>query len=62
MIAYQIKCDNCNIDLSTTSYSIDYCLKLSNEIIPCHPGMAVSDLMVLPLLKNGDCHFCELGC
>lgn len=61
MIKQEITCDNCGGYLSKTSNSIDYRLRLSDEMIPCNSG-AVTDMMIYPSLKDGDCHFCGLGC
>ena len=61
MIISEVTCNNCNRNISKTGNSIDYRLRLSDERIPCHDG-AVTDMMLCPSLKNGDCHFCGLGC
>lgn len=55
-----IKCDNCSVDLSLTSNSVDYRLTLKNEHIPCHEGV-VSDMYIRPIILH-NMHFCGLGC
>lgn len=49
------------MDLSLTNNSIDYRLRLSDEMIPCNEGVALM-AMRYPSLKDGDHHFCGLGC
>ena len=61
MIKKEIKCDNCEADLSTTTNSIDYRLHLHDEKMASQGGV-VTDMMKYPNLKDGDCHFCWLGC
>ena len=61
MIKQEIRCDNCKKDLSLTSNSIDYRLRFSDEIIKSHDS-AVTEVKIYPSLKDGDCHFCGLGC
>lgn len=56
----KILCDSCQANLTQTTNSIDYRLKLSCEVIPCHKG-AVTDMMVYPPI-DADKHFCSKGC
>ena len=57
----EIWCDNCERDITKTSNSIAYRLRLCDEIIPSHDG-AVTDMMTYPHLPDGECHFCNLKC
>lgn len=61
MIKQEITCDNCQRDLSKTSNCVDYRLRLSEEWISPNSGF-VTSMMIYPSLKDGDCHFCGLGC
>ena len=56
----KIVCDYCNKELTNTRNSIDYCLSLSSQRIPCQEG-AVTDIMVLPPIER-EANFCGLGC
>jgi len=56
-----ITCDQFQRDLTTSTNSVDYRLKLMNEYIAPHDG-AVTDMMIVPPLTDGDKHFCVLGC
>ena len=56
----QISCDNCKVDLTTTTNSINYRLALVNQRIPCKEG-SLTDMMVYPPIQQ-DAHFCGLGC
>lgn len=56
----KIICDHCNCDLTTTSNSIGYSIRLINRRIPCEGGM-VTDMMMYPSLKH-DYDFCGLAC
>ena len=57
----KITCDNCQHDLTRTTNCIAYRLRLSDESIAPLGGM-VTAMMVYPTLKDGDCHFCGIGC
>ncbi len=53
-------CDNCNRDLTTTTNSVDYRLKLMHENIIPHSG-PVTDVMFCRRFE-GDKHFCNVYC
>lgn len=56
-----IKCYFCYKNLSVTSNSIDYRLKLITEKIPPDLNYPVTDMLIEPELKE-DIYFCELDC
>lgn len=60
MIIVEIKCDNCDKDISETINYIDYRLHLSDQRISAKDG-PVTSMLIYPNLKR-DCHFCNLRC
>ncbi len=59
-INHKITCDNCNSDLTESSNSVDYRIKLYSQRMPCHDG-AVFDMLISPQIPE-PMHFCGLGC
>lgn len=55
-----VKCDGCELDLTTTGNSIDYRIALLNQRIPSRGGI-VTDMMAYPVLPD-DAYFCSQSC
>lgn len=56
----KVICDNCGADLTFTSNTMDYSIRVINRQIPTHSG-AVTDMYIYPPLKH-NLDFCGLGC
>jgi hypothetical protein len=56
----KVTCESCGIDLTVSSNSIDWSLRLINRQIPSCGG-AVTDMMIYPSFK-GDLDFCGEDC
>lgn len=58
----EIRCDQCDKDLTYTTNSIDWRLALTNEAKAIKPGIqVVTDMMIYPAIKHNS-HFCGLNC
>ena len=56
-----VTCDGCTRDISTTGNSVDWRLALLNQMVPSRGGF-VTDMMIYPILVEGDMYFCSLWC
>ena len=55
-----VKCDSCGADISCSTNSVDYRLRLMNvELPPC--SNSVTDMMIHPPISR-NCDFCGIGC
>lgn len=62
MQTIEIKCDECEADLTYTGNCVDYRLVLAPENIAIRPGVgAVTAMGIYPDLKRPH-HFCRLAC
>lgn len=57
----KITCDACQVDLTTSTNSIDYRIVFGNQRIPSKGGF-VTDMMMHPHIEGGTKHFCNMKC
>lgn len=56
----KVICDWCKADLTTSSNSVDWSIRLINRRITCNEGF-VTDMILYPWFKS-DMDFCHSGC